>query len=405
MSDTTAQMVAPPIPEFPQMAPWYEYAIERDRLTLRHGDGAVVFQGRATFEFLPTLFDALDGRRTVDEISQIIGPAVRPALDNALSQLAQHGLLVQGPGPGAPANPWRERTATALSEATANSINPVDVTELLSRTHATVIGDGTVAAEITRLFIRSGVSTVRAVAEDEAVAELGRTDLPTDTQHLVLVAPALSHAQVLGNVNRWALRSAVPWTQVLPYDGTYAVVGPTFLPSETGCYHCFRLRRRSQLDFLPEQSALDAAADAGLVQGIAAWSGAGQDAAIAGLALHLVLLSVLPATLAAQPLAGRSYTLGWGATGMSLTEHRLFRVPRCRDCSRVRDLGVPQPWFEIGAVAETGSVPTQRPGDADGECTCGGACDCADHTRRTQPSLPLPPPAVKNEHKHAGSEA
>lgn len=400
MSDTTAPMAETSLPEFPQIAPWYEYAVERDRVTLRHGDGAVVFQGRAASDFLPTLFDWLDGRHTVDEVSQIIGPVVRPALDNALSQLAQHGLLVQGPGPDAPGNLWRERTATALSEATANSISPADVAQLLSRTHATVIGDGAVATEITRLFTRSGVSTVRAVGEDEAVAKLDRADLPADSQHLVVVAPALTHAQVLGDVNRWALRSEVPWTQVLPYDGTYAVVGPTFLPTETGCYHCFRLRRRSQLDFLPEQRALDAAADAGLVRATSAWSGAGQDAAIAGLALHLVLWSVLPATLAARPLAGRSYTLGWGATGMSLTEHRLFRVPRCRDCSRVRDLGIPQPWFEIGAVVETSSAPRRRPVGADGECNCGGACDSANHAS-TRSSAPAPPLAVK----HAGSEA
>lgn len=399
MSDTTAPMTTLPIPEFPQMAPWYEYAVERDRLTLRHGDGVVVFQGRAASEFLPTLFDRLDGRHTLEEISQIIGPAVRPALDNALNQLTQHGLLIRGPGSAAPENPWRERTATSLSEATANSITPTEVAQLLSQTHATVIGDGSVASEIARLFTRSGVSTVRAVAEDDAIAELSCTSLPTDSQHLVVVAPALAHAQVLGNVNRWSLRSEVPWTQVLPYDGTYAVVGPTFLPTETGCYHCFRLRRRSQLDFLPEQRTLDAAADIGLVSATSAWSGAGQDAAIAGLTIHLVLWSVLPATLAARPLAGRSYTLGWGATGMSLTEHRLFRVPRCRECSRVRDLGVPQPWFEIGAVTETGSTPTRRPADADSECTCDGACgsDSPNHT----PSPNLGQPLTV---KHIGSE-
>lgn len=399
MSDTTAPMAERSIPEFPEMAPWYEYAIEPDRLTLRHGDGAVVFQGRAASEFLPVLFDELDGRHTVDEISQIIGPAVRPALDNALDQLSQHGLLVQGPGPDARENQWRERTATSLSETTANSISPTEVAELLSRTQATVIGNGAVAAEIVRLFTRSGVSTVHAVPEEEAVNQLDSNDVPSGSQHLVVVAPALTHAQVLENVNRWALRTEVPWTQVLPYDGTYAVVGPTFIPTETGCYHCFRLRRRSQLAFLPEQRALDAAADVGLVRAPSAWRGAGHDAALAGLTLHLVLWSVLPPTLAARPLAGRAYTLGWGANGMSLSEHRLFRVPRCRDCSRVRDLGVPQPWFEIGAVAEPSSVPDRRPGRAEEECACDGTCGPNDHTRRQSSG-----PEQNSAEDHNGSE-
>ncbi|SPT52790.1 bacteriocin biosynthesis cyclodehydratase domain [Actinomyces bovis] len=382
MPDITVPIAVAPIPEFPQIAPWYECAIERDRLTLRYSDRAVVFQGRAASEFLPTLFDELDGKCTVDEISQVIGPAVRPALDNALSQLAKHGLLVQGPGPGLPENPWRERAATALSEAIANSVNPTDVAQLLSRTHATVIGDGAVASEIARLFIRSGVATVRAVAEDEAVAELDHMDLSTDLQHLVVVAPGGVHAQVLENVNRWSLRSEIPWTQVLPYDGTYAVIGPTFLPTETGCYHCFRLRRRSQLDFLSEQRTVDAAADAGLVHPISTWSGAGQDAAVAGLAVHLILWSILPVAFTVSPLAGRSYTLSWGVSGMSLTEHRLFRVPRCRDCSRVRDLGVPQPWFEVDTVSETSSFLPRHLVDADQKCTCDSACDSADHARK-----------------------
>src|SRR5919204_18130 len=53
------------------------------------------------------------------------------------------------------------------------------------------------------------------------------------------------------------LRVATPWLPVLPFDGRVAVLGPLYVPGESCCYECYRLRRAANSPFPGEFWALE----------------------------------------------------------------------------------------------------------------------------------------------------
>jgi hypothetical protein len=58
---------------------------------------------------------------------------------------------------------------------------------------------------------------------------------------------------------------------------------------------------------------------------------------------------------------GGLHTLEMTSSGLRLDVHRLFRVPRCPECSPARDRGYPMIWFHPDA-----GVPLHRHDDTDG---------------------------------------
>lgn len=331
------------LPDKPILAPWRDYAVTPDRFLLRHADGVVVFEGRASTILVPELVSRLDGSRTVAQIIDDLGEPARPAIEQALDLLLEHGLLIEDDDEDRP-DPGLRSTARSLAEVSVGTLAPGDIQGLLRGSTFVVVGDGGVAAKIADLLQESGVGSVVPVGETAAVALLEQRRDDEALTH-VIVAPRLRYARVLTDVNTWALRTGRRWTQVLPYDGQNAVVGPTFVPGETGCGYCFRVRRRSTLDYFDEAVDFDAAADAQQVARSGDWHSPAQDAAVAAHAVHLALWAVLPEGSAVEPLAGRCFAVTWTMTGPAMRPHRLHRVPRCRECGRARDTGVPQPWI------------------------------------------------------------
>lgn len=332
------------LPEHPMLTPWREYAIASDKVVLRYADGAVVFEGQASIALLPELLSRLDGSRAVAELVGELGVAAEPAIRHALDLLHGHGLLIEGDR-GSVDEP-RARTARSLAELITGGLDLAELATLLAEARVAVVGDGGGAAQLRSVLGAMGVGEVVEVAELEAVDALAvlEPDRPANLRPIV-VAPVSPNARALRDVNRWSLESGQDWTQVLPYDGSRALVGPTFRPGETGCYECFRLRRRSTLDFQAEAAEVDAAADVGKVHRSADWHSHAQDALLAGCAAQLLAWSLVPASYTVHPLLGRTFAIGWKMTGPAIDAHRLFRVPRCHACSPVAGSGVPQPWF------------------------------------------------------------
>src|SRR4029453_17036413 len=81
--------------------------------------------------------------------------------------------------------------------------------------------------------------------------------MPSDVD-LVICAPSPAQLPSLDDWNKQALAAGQPWLQVLPFDGRYAAVGPLYLPEETCCFECFRLRRLANLDAGYELVVLEA---------------------------------------------------------------------------------------------------------------------------------------------------
>jgi bacteriocin biosynthesis cyclodehydratase domain-containing protein len=316
-----------PLPSLPYLAPWYRVAGEPGKVVLEYGQRIVCLEGGAVDALVPALLPLLDGARTIDEIVTGLGEAARPAIEHVLGELADHGLLEAGPPlPEALALPVRG--AAGLLAALRPGAAPVAETAMkLESSTVAIVGRGGGGMEAARLLRSSGI-TVEWPQELAAGVDLA------------LAAPSPDELPKLPGWNAQALEARQPWLQVLPFDGRYSAVGPLYLPRDTCCYECFRLRRAANLG-APEELAL-------LDQTSAAYPSApALDAIAGGLAAELALQWLVlhdhfgpAAVYALEPFPT-----------LRLTVHHVHRVPRCRVCSGLDDVAAPLPWFKEVPVA------------------------------------------------------
>jgi bacteriocin biosynthesis cyclodehydratase domain-containing protein len=313
----------PALPDRPQLKPWYRLARENGRLVLDYGGKALVLEGEATTRLLPALLPLLDGTRTIEEITATLGEPIEPAVANALALLGRHGLLTEADDQERPL-PQIE-TARYLAATSSRGWSPARAAQAVSTARVAVAGDGAVAAEVARLLRLAGI------------AEVQRASLvgPAPSSELVVAAPAPAELPALADWNAAALASATSWVAALPFDGSIAAVGPLFVPSETCCYECYRLRRATNSGYFDEYRALEAeqarypvpppvlAAVAGLVSAVALRWLVDRDPG-------------LPGMLFALELTGPP----------ALTAHHVYRVPRCAACSTIARTAPVLPWYE-----------------------------------------------------------
>jgi bacteriocin biosynthesis cyclodehydratase domain-containing protein len=325
-----------PLPAQPQLKPWYRQAAVEDALVLEHGHAAVVFAGAAARRLLPALLPLLDGTRTVAAIVAELGAAAEPAILNALRLLQRRGLLLEGDGAGASGDvaPDGGCDAAALFlAATGRGVTVATVRHALAGADVAVVGASPVAGTIADLLRRSGA---------EQTAQAG-WDVGSGGAPFVVAVPAAHEVDRLAAWNRSAVASGTPWLQVLPFDGRFAAAGPLYVPGESCCYECYRSRRAAASGYGAELRALDEVPTR-------AGSTPAFDAVVAGVAAGLAL----------RWLAHRDHYLpgvfhACETGGTMLTQHRVYRVPRCPICSGARDAAPPLPWFKevaAGGVLE-----------------------------------------------------
>jgi bacteriocin biosynthesis cyclodehydratase domain-containing protein len=310
------------IPALPYLAPWYRIATADEGVVLEYGQRIICLAGRAGAVLMPVLLPLLDGTRTLDEIVEVLGEPVRPAIEAALDRLDEHDLLVNGPPLPGDVPPPLSATAELLASLRPGERTPRDTAASIGSRSVSVVGSGPSAVEVGRLLRLSGAQ----VRRDESIA------VGAD---LVVCAPAPEELPTLDDRNLEALASGQPWLQVLPFDGRYASAGPLYLPGETCCFECFRRRRMANLDSGAELALLEATppryqiapAVQSLVAGIATM-----------LALEWLVLRdhYVPAAFYAVELGQ--------ALGVRL--HYIHRVPRCPACSGLADVAAPLPWHK-----------------------------------------------------------
>jgi bacteriocin biosynthesis cyclodehydratase domain-containing protein len=319
-----------PLPQRPVLKPWYRLLHREGNVLLQYGETLVSFEGRAAARLLPALLPLLDGARSVDEIVEILGPAVRSAVEQALALLDEHELLTD-PAPEEIVESER-RSAGFLAATDPLGRSEAELLAVVRAARVAVAGAGALAAEVASSLRRSGVSDLERLSLDAPSGELQRFQL-------VLVVPTGEELPALPAWNGAALAGGVPWLQVLPFDGLFSAVGPLYVPGETGCYVCFRTRRAANVDYGPEFLALQEV-------GARLPAAASLEQTVAGLS----------ATLALRWLAHRDQFLPgtWYALELSLQPalgaHVLYRVPRCPGCSGLGATAQPLPWH-TGAVA------------------------------------------------------
>jgi bacteriocin biosynthesis cyclodehydratase domain-containing protein len=310
------------IPGLPYLAPWYRIATTDDEVVLEYGQRIICLAGRAGAVLVPVLLPLLDGTRTLDEIVEVLGEPARPAIEAALERLDEYDLLVDGPP--LPADVPAPQSATAELLA---SLRPGEVTlgkavaSLCSLTVA-VVGGGPAAAEVGRLLRQCGIH----VRRDDAISA---------GADLVVCSPSPAQLPALGDWNRQALASGQPWLQVLPFDGRYASIGPLYLPDETCCFECFRLRRLANLDAGDELAVLEAVPAPYPVA-------PSLQALVAGIATTLALEWLV---LRDHHAPSAFYAIELGQ-GLSMSLHHVHRVPRCNACSGLADVAAPLPWHK-----------------------------------------------------------
>jgi bacteriocin biosynthesis cyclodehydratase domain-containing protein len=317
-------MATQELPERPEVKPWYRLAHANGSLVLEYGGRAVVLEGEATARLMPALLPLLDGTRSIAEITEALGEPIEPAVSKALTLLRQHGLLTEPFGDPSPPAP-RAEAARFLAATSVRGWTPPRVASTLSGLRAAVSGTGPTAAEVTRLLRLAGVENV------ERAALAG----PAPSVDLVVAAPAPEELPGVAEWNAVALSAGTTWLAALPYDGTIAPVGPLFVPNETCCYECYRLRRATNSGYFAEYRALERAPAHYPVP-------PGAAAAVAGIA-SLVALRWLVDRDPALP--GMLFALELGGAP-TLTAHHVFRVPRCPACSAIARVAPALPWFE-----------------------------------------------------------
>lgn len=292
------------LPLRPQLKPWYRLSIRETTAVFRYGGCLLEFEGRAAARLLPHLLPLLDGTRTIDEIVAELGEPIRPAVVHALELLAERHLLTETMPGG--------RTVQFLVATDTYGRDATTVSAALSRARVTVIGSGQTAREIARLLSDAQVQVCR---NEEASVDLA------------IVAPAAHEMHEARTWNERALERGTTWLQVLPFDGSLAAVGPIFVPHQTACHECYRLRRAATIAAVEDH----------------------EDGAYPGTPAFDAILAGHAATIALRRLAlddGRfvGVLLAVEIPALTCTRHVLYRVPRCPACSLAAQLAAPAPW-------------------------------------------------------------
>lgn len=315
---------APRIPSRPALAGWCRVVEDGSRLLLEHGGTLVTLEGRAVRALLPRLLPLLDGSRTLEEVTDVLGPAATPAVERAVALLAEHGLLADG----RPGEPDGTPLTAAASYAAA----------VTRRTTVAAASEALRAATVLVLGSGAGAEATAGQLEQAGFLHVERrpVDGPAEADDFVLAAPSAHELGELATVNRRRLDEGGAWIQVLPYDGRHLVVGPLFLPGTSACRACYVTRRGACSGYEDDFDLLDARPPRAVVP-------PALDVAAGALA---AVLALRWCTVRDPALPGCFYALEPGAI-LGLSHHRLLRVPRCRACGTQR--AVPSPWHQAAA--------------------------------------------------------
>jgi bacteriocin biosynthesis cyclodehydratase domain-containing protein len=319
---------------------WYVVRESPDALSFRYGDSVVVLKGGATRRLIPALLPLMDGTRTVDALTSAVTADLAPGVENAVAHLEEMGLVypaAEGPddppaieaGDGdvpATVGPPGVLAGAEFFTATGTAPSPGVARGRLDEQRVAVAGGGPASSAIIKLLTESGVRQVERIGFDSTPATL------RDFTFTIAV-PAGAEMPQLPDLNVSALAADTPWMQVLPFDGTLSAVGPIFIPMESCCFNCYVVRRETN-DDLPEESKGGYTSSAHRPESPALVT---MQAGLAALLASRWLVS------ADATLPGELYAIEFHPA-VSVTRHRVFRVPRCVDCSPLARVASAQAW-------------------------------------------------------------
>lgn len=276
---------------------WAVYAAGHHEIEMRSPSRSVRLSGADVGKILPAVLPMLDGRHSVEEISEMCAGQDREAVAGLLSRLFAHGLLVDAEG----------GRAAPLAGADA---------DLGEGPGIVVAGDGLLARAFCRIATETPVAVRSLGAASEQVRSPGCFAAAAGAALLVAFGPSAYH-ETFGQANAFSLATGTPWLPVVA-DGVEASLGPLVLPGRSACLTCLttrvdalargpvRLLRAGSSAMLP--GAVDVVAGTAAAEAVRFVVGKGRSALVDRVVrIHLG-------------------TLEW-------TRADVLRLPRCPDCA------------------------------------------------------------------------
>jgi bacteriocin biosynthesis cyclodehydratase domain-containing protein len=314
--------------------------VSADQVVLKRGVHELLVSGGDAASVVDVLVEALRWASDVDDVVARSPQAYRPAVEQLLRSLRARRLVddvAAPPGPGTDPAQWA--FFGALDAA------PEPAQARLRAATVTVVGRNRTSLALLRSLGHLGVGAVRAVADpvldDPDVADgwaagtdagtglpavtAAAPDAPLGASDLAVVAGDAGLAAALLRADRRAVAAGVPCLPVwLTRDAAH--LGPLVIPRETACLRC-------HVEYRDGRAA-----------GTEADGGASADPAMPALAAvagRIAAMEVLKFLTRCAPsgVVARSVVLD-ARTG-AISTRRVFKLPRCPDCSEVARHRVP----------------------------------------------------------------
>lgn len=225
-------------------------ALGDDALLLKSDHASCRIEGASAKPVAEVIIPALSSWASLDDVCARAGGYARDDVAGLLDSLVEARLVItrsdKPPGDAAQA-------AAALSVLADIGIDETAAAKRLATLRVGVVGDGQHARWLVQSLGAQAVGTIRALGVEE---DLTRDGLAAAAGELDCLLVAVDAARLSARhwANQAALATGCPAIFV-DVASTEAVVGPTVLPGETGCYLCFRMRHLATRDAFTEAMA------------------------------------------------------------------------------------------------------------------------------------------------------
>jgi len=234
------QYAQTPLPLKPKLAPWVSVIdIGDNRLHLRGADLVVPLLHPLFVETFYKIKPLLDGDHSVEQITAIGGNKILPTtIEFLLKMLRANGILQEG-GKNSEieeSNPEVEDLRQFFSHYTQN---PDGMISALTQTRLGVIGKGQLKDAIINTASQNQIKTIMEFSVDE-VDTSGLETKFKDVDFIIACSENAGYA-FFESINTLCLKTGTRWMRVA-MEGTSAFLGPTIIPNQTACFHCYTKR-------------------------------------------------------------------------------------------------------------------------------------------------------------------